>query len=1060
MKKILFPVLIALLLGAAAAGAQPYENSSVIGQVPDRVVITVMPGVKMALNKSAGTPQVGVAALDALAQRFSVHNMEAMYAGMTKNLDKASQSHFDRVWAVDFPAHLDIKDVKAAYESLPEVEEVRLVDICKMYDAYLPNDPDLSSEWFLRNMTMGGGDVRAVGAWSESLGDSNVVICILDSGLDWHHPDLGGTHPDKVNGAVWTNWTEYYGSAGVDDDGNGKIDDIRGWDFVNLAASGGWPDEDVTTADNDPMDYGSHGTQCGGMAAAITNNGVGIAGVAPGCKIMGVRAGYMPNGLNQGVVRMDFVSAGMVYAANNGADVINCSWGSTSFLSFAVSSVQSAGVLLVTAAGNDDTDSDPGEGVPSYLSTYPNVISVAATGPSDAKAGFSNYGSWVEISAPGTSIYTTTYDSSTDSHVYSSVQGTSFSSPITCGAAALIMSANPGMTANQVASALYASADNIDAVNPAYVGQLGAGRVNLLKALGDNVHRFPQEFPTLYDALNSSATGDTIAIPGSEMLTGPVTIPGKGLKVFGGYSADFMTRDAVANRSQISGPANNSALKFSGDVDNTTEVDGFLVTGGGGATFGGIPYSGEYGGGIMMNGTSPTLRNIEVTGNTVGDDSQLGAGGGVALNNSSAVLENVHIHDNTAVYGAGLFAFESTPTLIDCVIENNDSIFTNLTYSPVGGGIHALDSDLTLVDCTISGHLEQINGGGIYLAGTNAVSSLDMTGGAISGNSAKDNGGGLYITGGTLTVRRVLIDGNTKTATSSFMHGGGIYATAAVVLLDSLTCTNNQGMVGGAMNLVGNTSATVSNSVLTNNISQFWGGGLAYESNAAGTISGNTIAGNSATTGGAGIYLAGSAPVISNNIAAFNTGGPTYANGMALLSAPASLSCNDVFGNDGADYSGQPDPTGSNGNISVDPVFCNAGTGSYGIATNSPCAVANSGSCGLIGALASGCGESAVPDENAGVPMAFRVDQNFPNPFNPKTTIQFALPSAGRTRVNIFDVAGRHVRTLLDDDLAANTHQVSWTGDDDSGRTVSAGVYFYMVTSGESRSVGRMALIK
>ena len=92
--------------------------------------------------------------------------------------------------------------------------------------------------------------------------------------------------------------------------------------------------------------------------------------------------------------------------------------------------------------------------------------------------------------------------------------------------------------------------------------------------------------------------------------------------------------------------------------------------------------------------------------------------------------------------------------------------------------------------------------------------------------------------------------------------------------------------------------------------------------------------------------------------------------------------------------------------------------------------------------------------------MAFRVDQNFPNPFNPKTTIQFALPSAGRTRVNIFDVAGRHVRSLLDEDLEASTHQVNWTGDDDNGRSVSAGVYFYMVTSGKSRSVGRMALIK
>ncbi len=92
--------------------------------------------------------------------------------------------------------------------------------------------------------------------------------------------------------------------------------------------------------------------------------------------------------------------------------------------------------------------------------------------------------------------------------------------------------------------------------------------------------------------------------------------------------------------------------------------------------------------------------------------------------------------------------------------------------------------------------------------------------------------------------------------------------------------------------------------------------------------------------------------------------------------------------------------------------------------------------------------------------MVFQVDQNFPNPFNPKTTIQFALPKAGRTQINIFDIAGRHVRTLLDEELPANTHQVSWTGENDKGQNVAAGVYFYLVTSGDQRSVGRMALIK
>ena len=150
------------------------------------------------------------------------------------------------------------------------------------------------------------------------------------------------------------------------------------------------------------------------MAAAITNNGIGIAGAAPGCKIMAVRAGYLTSE-GQGVVRMDFVSQAMIYAAGKGADIINGSWGSSSYLANAVATCQNAGVLIVTAAGNDNTDSDAANGVPSYLSTYARVLAVAATEPSDGKASFSNYGTWVEISAPGTGIYTTAYNAGTQS---------------------------------------------------------------------------------------------------------------------------------------------------------------------------------------------------------------------------------------------------------------------------------------------------------------------------------------------------------------------------------------------------------------------------------------------------------------------------------------------------------------------------------------------------------------------------------------------------------------------------------------------------------------------
>jgi subtilisin family serine protease len=1063
MNKILLSVLIALILGTATAGAVPFENSSVVGHVPDRIMVTIKAGTTLELDKSAGAPRVGVPSLDALAARFSVHNMEPLYGNITPQMrerapDKAAFDALDLEWVIDFPAEMGLDRVLAAYQDLPEVEKAHPVAICKYYGGYLPDDPGISgNQWYLRNMTLGGGDVRAIGAWNESLGDTNIVICILDSGVDWHHPDLGGDHPDKVTGAIWTNWLEYQGLPGVDDDGNGKIDDMRGWDFVNLNAPiPNYPDQDVEDEDNDPMDYESHGTNAAGCASAITNNGIGIAGTAAGCKIMAVRCGWLTND-GQGVVRMDFAASGMAYAAANGANIINCSWGSTSFLNNSVTFAMSFGALIITAAGNDDSDTEI-----SYLNSRVGVLGVAATGPSDSKSSFSNFGNWVELSAPGESIYTTAYNSGTGESTYSSVDGTSFASPIACGAAALIWSANPTWNWQTVSSRLISTCDNIDAQNPDYVGQLGGGRINLQKALGDNIQQYPAEYPTLYDAINCAVAADTVKIESTALIDDPVSLHDRGIKFFGGYDASYTMRDPENSPTVITGNISTSTLRFQGEVGPDTEVDGFLIQGGGGIVFGGFPYFARYGGGILLNEQSPTLRNLEITGNTVGSDLELGCGGGMMMKGSSPLMENISIHGNTGILGAGLFAYQSSPTMTACDISDNIIITTNGSNPPHGGGIHALDSDLDMTDCVVSGHLGLTNGGGMYVAAYNTSSSLDMTGGEISGNSMTGDGGGLYFNGGTLNMKGVAVDANIKDPTAAFSHGGGIFATMADATLDSLVVTDNEAHVGGGVDLTSCTEGNLIHSVLTGNTALFWGGALNLQGIPTGDIVSNTMYANDGTfSGGGGLYVASSAPDISNNIVAFNTGGTaSNANGMALLSVPAVLSCNDTYGNDGANYSGVPDPTGTNGNISLDPLFCNTETGVLNVTPESPCAPAHSGGCGLIGALASGCASSPVIDDDGTLPTAFRVDQNFPNPFNPKTTIRFALPAPGRTRVAVFDVAGRHVKTLLDEELPAKAHQVVWTGDDDSGRDVAAGIYFYLVTSGDERSVGRMALVK
>jgi predicted outer membrane repeat protein len=1053
----LFLLALCLLL---AGGLTAEATAAAPRPAPGRVVVSFEPGMAPTVAKAAGGLKTGMSELDAVLARHGVVEMEPLFGNMLYAFpDPATQR--------DLARHYILRHVsKAGNDALSaDLKALRIVDTAESDlvfeahgSAYLPNDL-AAPQWHLRNTSIGGGDTRAVGGWSESLGDSNVVVAVLDTGIDWHHPDLGGPHPDKVNGALWTNWDEYNGLAGVDDDHNGFTDDIRGWDFVNISSTLVWPGEDAGPADNNPMDFNGHGTLVAGCVAPITDNGTGIAAIAPGCKIMAIRIGFT-NTDGGGNSYASLMASGFLYAAANGADIINLSYstGYTSAFASAINAALNAGLVICVSAGNENTD------VAGYLQGLADdrILAVAATGTGDNKAGFSNYGTWVDVSAPGESIYTTAYDFTSGTSTYESTQGTSFSSPIVAGACALIWSAHPEYSAAQVAALIQSSSDDLDAGNPLYAGQLGAGRVNLQRALGDRVHQYPQEFPTLFDAMNCAASGDTVKVLGSATVAGPVTVFGDGLKLFGGYDATYTTRDLATGRTQISGGAGGLQLTFAGAMSPATEVDGFDISGGTGQSMNVVAPSTRCAGGVLVNLVSPTLRNLKVHGNTVGSAGQLGCGGGVLLFGSSAVLENCEITGNTGIYGAGVFVSGGAPSLINCTITNNTLLTNNLTYTPRGGGLYGQDTNLRLENCTISGHLNADLGGGAYFGGASTMSNVVIEGGTIAGNTAKSAGGGLYHTGGTLHLTDTIVENNSKTLTATFMYGGGAQiAGGAAATIDGLIFRGNQAQNGGGLALAECASATVSGSVFSGNYAKYSGGALLMETCSSGTISGNTAYGNSgSSSGGSGFYISDCSPAITRNISAFNLGGAGSANGIAVESGTPTLSCNDVYGNQNAAWSGITDPTGTDGNIAVDPLFCDAAGGNFGLQAASVCRPENSGACGLIGAVLGACYVSEVPGGDGLAPTAFRVEQCFPNPFNPQTTIRFALPAAAHTTVKIFDVAGRHVKTLVDADLEARAHDVVWVGDDARGQSVAAGVYFYEVSGGGHRAVGRMALVK
>ena len=272
-----------------------------------------------------------------------------------------------------------------------------------------PNDTNFSSLW-------GMNKIQAEAAWNVSTGSSSVVVAVVDTGVDYTHPDLSQN--------IWTNSGEIAGN-GKDDDGNGYIDDVHGMNAIN--------------GSGDPMDDNSHGTHCSGTIGAAGNNGLGVAGVNWNVSIMGAKF-LSSNGAGSlyGAVKA------INYAVANGAKIISASWGGGGYsqaLYDAIKSARDAGVLFVAAAGNSGLNTDL---FPSYPSSYDldNVISVGALAKNDVLASFSNYGeSSVDIAAPGVAILSTVPGGSYDSY-----SGTSMATPHVAGVAALVKSNNSNLS--------------------------------------------------------------------------------------------------------------------------------------------------------------------------------------------------------------------------------------------------------------------------------------------------------------------------------------------------------------------------------------------------------------------------------------------------------------------------------------------------------------------------------------------------------------------------------------------------------------------------------------
>ena len=455
MKYLRILFISILLVGASARYTESAPENLPVADIDSQIT----PGeLLIRLTPAAAADLERLHANAPISLLHAKHNVESLHPLFPYLARPSLNPNLKCIYLLRFALDASLETLKAAYEQSPFVEGVEYNYLRPtLADPVFPNDPKYPEQWSLPLM-------KLPQAWAIEKGNREVVIAIIDSGIDYRHDDLAPK--------VWINPGEAPDN-GLDDDGNGYVDDIYGWDFTdapNLQAEG-----DYIEGDSEPIDESGHGTHVAGIAGAMPNNGIGIAGVAWECPLMAIRAGLSLGGSSR--MQDDDSAAAIVYAADNGASVINMSWGSEhrSFvIQDAIDYAYARGVVLVAAAGN----SQKPEAI--FPAAYRKVIAVASTEQNQQRFYQSNFGAAIDIGAPGNVILSTQINNQ-----YRLLTGTSMASPHVAGVAALMLAKRPGLTHEEVRHILINTADPVhredsDELDEKFVG---AGTVNAERAL-------------------------------------------------------------------------------------------------------------------------------------------------------------------------------------------------------------------------------------------------------------------------------------------------------------------------------------------------------------------------------------------------------------------------------------------------------------------------------------------------------------------------------------------------------------------------------------------------
>jgi hypothetical protein len=360
-------------------------------------------------------------------------------------------------------------------QKLTEIQAIEVIEVASEgFYTHQPNDPLFPTQWNMQQKN--GADINAPEAFDLTMGNNRVIVAVIDSGTDWQHEDLGlgtdGYQNIYLNPGedAWANPNNPTTGNGIDDDGNGFIDDWKGWDFDNN--------------DNDCRTGNRHGTRVAGIVSAKTNNGKGIAGVAGGNHVQGAQILGLSIGSSVGT-NSHLIDDAILYAMSMGVNIIQLSLvtAQSPSIDSAIIAANNQGIIIICASGNSG-------GPVNYPAIRPEVLAVGATDKNDARWGLSAFGRELDLAAPGVDILSTTLGNSYDTDL-----GTSFAAPQVSGAAALLLSWNPCLSSAQIKDILKFSADKVGGYDynwnpnePGHSLELGYGRLNLYRALTDQPH--------------------------------------------------------------------------------------------------------------------------------------------------------------------------------------------------------------------------------------------------------------------------------------------------------------------------------------------------------------------------------------------------------------------------------------------------------------------------------------------------------------------------------------------------------------------------------------------